>query len=788
MIKQVLLLSVILIVAVPVRLFSQSPDITIGTGYTNRTINIGDSISIWWSVKNAKKFYCNELGGTTLPMEGSVYVSPKTSTNYLFIAEKGKQSQKKRISIDVVHPKILSFTIPARISDEATYSYNWAAENCAYVKIQGLDEEFEPEGKMILKSDHDTTIVITAFNKAGYSVSESRRVRVDYVEKLEYPKKVKIGSMAHIQWKYKNTEYVIIRGINDTFPAVGEAYVPVTGTQHYRIGAYRDNNSIDYTDFSIEAYRSKIKTFTGNTRIFSGEEVVLVWEVENADSVKLSLTGNENQNLKGKFSFKPETDTSVVLYSWLNGFEDSRELNIETIKRQLITGFTDYSQIEKGVRLDYEVFAVDLNDFPDMVHLYVLVVDTAGNFVHGLAPPTISDADARKFFIGLTETYTDGGRKEVADFVVSEVRKSITNPRNISMVLDYSGSMDGSIEAVEAAAKSFIENKREIDSLSVVKFDDKVVTECPLLINKKEILSRVHFDGLKRYGGCTALYAAIGDGIINARNDQLTNEVIVFTDGYENSSGYYFGSKAVSAQQVANMAIESQTRIHIISFGKGVNANLLEVLAGFTGGNYYNVSSDTEINGVWAELPFLAANYYRISFRTASISKLNGIRLVYNTNTGPRNTAVRKLYINDTVNFFGYEGDSTSYWLLHSHQFNGMNPVTTPQVVALYSFNGAILDTGYYSKIDNIVEFMNDDPDLHIVLFGHTDLIASDEYNQQLSERRCQSVEKFITDKGIAKERIIKIPLGEKFPVWPEEDAKWKANENRRVEVMFVKK
>jgi len=27
-----------------------------------------------------------------------------------------------------------------------------------------------------------------------------------------------------------------------------------------------------------------------------------------------------------------------------------------------------------------------------------------------------------------------------------------------------------------------------------------------------------------------------------------------------------------------------------------------------------------------------------------------------------------------------------------------------------------------------------------------------------------------------------------KFPVWPEEDAKWKANENRRVEVMFVKK
>ncbi|HOE04707.1 MAG TPA: OmpA family protein [Bacteroidales bacterium] len=781
--RQILVTTFLLCLALAV--FSQTIQLSIGTGFTNRTINAGDSISIWWNVEGAKKFYCNELGSAELPMEGSIFVSPTQSTTYIFVAEKGKSQEKKRITIEVVQPKIISFNAPEKINDEGTYSINWSAENCSYVKINGVDAEFPPEGKFMLQSAKDTTISIIAYNNAGYSDRVSKRIRVSYVENLSYPAKVKIGSSALISWKYKNTDFVKIDGIADSLPAIGEIWVSMESSKTFKISAYRSNNSIDIETFSIEAYRSKIKFFNGNTRVFAGDEVVMTWEVEDADSVKISCS-RETQKLKGSFSIKPEADTEIVLYSYLNGVEDSRSLKIEIIKRKLISGEVNYTQLAKGIRLDYEIFAVDLSEYPDIVHLYVMVVDTNGNFVHGLAPPTITEKDAGKYFIGLTETYTDGGRNKVNDFRVTEVRKSNDRPRNISMVLDYSGSMESSIGELEKAAVSFIENKRSIDSLSIVKFDDRVFTECPPTLDKSDISKQVQFDGLKRYGGGTALYAAMGDGIYSVMESGNIKEIIVFTDGYENSSGYYMGSKTVSAQQVANLARETGARIHVITFGEGVNGELLKLMADYTGGNYYNVNSSSEINGVWAELPFLSANYYIVSFRTAKIDKLNGVKLLYNTNTGTNFVVGEKLYMNDTLNFFTYEGDTSSYWMKHSNAFKGMSPVTTPQMVALYDFNGAILDTSYFEKIDNIVKIMNAQPGYKLVLFGHTDLIDSDEYNLKLSERRCKSIEKFLTERGIDKNRIIMVPLGKRYPVWEVEDQKWKANENRRVEVMLV--
>lgn len=765
--------------------YGQTPRITIGTGYANRNINAGDSISIWWNVEGAKKFYCTELGTNELPMEGSLFVSPKITTTYLFIAEKGKAQEKKRITIEVMLPKIVTFNAPERINDEGTYSINWSAENCTYVKINGNDAEFPPEGKFILQSTKDTTISIVAYNNTGYSDRMSKRIRVNYIEDISYPAKVKTGTSAQIKWKFKNANFINIEGIGDSLPSIGDAWVNIETSKSFKLIVYRTDGSSDIKNIFIEAYRSKIKYFNGNTRIFAGDEVIVAWEVENADSVILSCA-TEPQKLKGNFSIKTDTDTEVTLYSYLNGMEDSRKLKIEIIERKLISGEINYSQLQKGIRLDYEIFAVDLSDYPDMVNLYVMVVDTSGNFVHGLAPPTISEKDTKKYFIGLTETYTDGGRKKVEDFKVIEISKRSTQPRNISMVLDYSGSMGGIIIDLEKAAKSFIENKRDIDSLSIVKFDDKVIIECPLTLNKADILNSVKFDGLNRYGGCTALYAAIGDGLVSLNESDNVKEIVVFTDGYENSSGYYMGSKTVSAQQVANLARETGARIHVITFGGGVNDILLKILAGYTGGNYYNVNSGSEINGVWAELPFLSANYYIVSFRTSQIKNLNGVKLVYNTNTGTNFVTDRKLYMNDTVNFFAYEGDTASYWMKYSNAYTGLNPVTVPQAVALYDFNGAILDTSYYEKIDNIIKAMNNDNKYKVVLFGHTDLIDSDEYNMKLSERRCKSIEKFLTDRGIDKNRIIVIPLGKRYPLWEVEDQKWKADENRRVELMLV--
>jgi len=355
------------------------------------------------------------------------------------------------------------------------------------------------------------------------------------------------------------------------------------------------------------------------------------------------------------------------------------------------------------------------------------------------------------------------------------------------MVLDYSGSMSSSISVLETAAKSFIGNKRENDRISMVRFDESVVPEIELTKDKNEILNTVIFNGLLNFGGTTALYAAMSDGIESLKNnDNRTKEMIVFTDGYENSSMFYMGSKAVTAQELAKLANENNIRINIISFGNCVNANLLDALAGYTGGNYYPVSDNTEISGVWTELPYVKRNYYVIKFKSSDITKINGVKLSYNDNTGKNFTIGKKIYVNDSGDFGKYEVDSSAYWIKHLPPYNKKTPISAPQVVALFNLNGSVAMEQYIPKIDSLVSFMKSDTSVCIAIFGHTDLSDTKEYNDILSSKRCDFVKNYLVKEGIDEKRIYSIPLGELYPVWNDEKESWQAQENRRIEVVLL--
>lgn len=76
-------------------------------------------------------------------------------------------------------------------------------------------------------------------------------------------------------------------------------------------------------------------------------------------------------------------------------------------------------------------------------------------------------------------------------------------------------------------------------------------------------------------------------------------------------------------------------------------------------------------------------------------------------------------------------------------------------------------------------------PTLKLQVSGHTDSVASDEYNLKLSERRAASVLKYLVSKGIDKARIISIGFGEKKPVATNETDAGRA-QNRRVELKLL--
>ena len=86
--------------------------------------------------------------------------------------------------------------------------------------------------------------------------------------------------------------------------------------------------------------------------------------------------------------------------------------------------------------------------------------------------------------------------------------------------------------------------------------------------------------------------------------------------------------------------------------------------------------------------------------------------------------------------------------------------------------------------INEMVEVMNEHPDLKFSIEGHTDSDGDDASNLKLSEERAETVMNTMIDLGISADRLSTKGLGETMPVDTNSTPEGKAN-NRRVE--FVK-
>ena len=86
---------------------------------------------------------------------------------------------------------------------------------------------------------------------------------------------------------------------------------------------------------------------------------------------------------------------------------------------------------------------------------------------------------------------------------------------------------------------------------------------------------------------------------------------------------------------------------------------------------------------------------------------------------------------------------------------------------ALFDFDKAVLKPAGKEAIDSqVVGKLAAVTKLEVVLVtGHTDRLGTDAYNQKLSERRADAVRDYLVSKGIPKDKIETIGMGEKQPV-----------------------
>lgn len=112
--------------------------------------------------------------------------------------------------------------------------------------------------------------------------------------------------------------------------------------------------------------------------------------------------------------------------------------------------------------------------------------------------------------------------------------------------------------------------------------------------------------------------------------------------------------------------------------------------------------------------------------------------------------------------------------------------VLTLSDAVLFATDSDELKSGAYRALDRLADFLEDNPERRLLIEGHTDARGTDEYNQDLSERRAESVAEALMERGIASDRLRPVGLGEEYPVASNETSAGQ-QQNRRVEVVISK-
>ena len=103
----------------------------------------------------------------------------------------------------------------------------------------------------------------------------------------------------------------------------------------------------------------------------------------------------------------------------------------------------------------------------------------------------------------------------------------------------------------------------------------------------------------------------------------------------------------------------------------------------------------------------------------------------------------------------------------------------------LFDTSQATLKSGAYGTLDRLAMALQEKSGRKVLIEGHTDSVGSDENNQGLSERRAQSVQTALTQRGVARNQTTALGKGENFPVASNDSADGRRS-NRRVELIFT--
>lgn len=146
----------------------------------------------------------------------------------------------------------------------------------------------------------------------------------------------------------------------------------------------------------------------------------------------------------------------------------------------------------------------------------------------------------------------------------------------------------------------------------------------------------------------------------------------------------------------------------------------------------------------------------------------------------------QKVIVNRTIDYIKKDCYSVS----EMHSFLTLGIDISDKRICIYNIN---FDFDSYNlrpesekPLKEILAMMKEYPEMIIEVYGHTDSIGTDEYNQRLSENRAAAIVKYLNSHGVSTTRVHPIGYGPKYPISTNETEEGRF-QNRRVEIEVVK-
>jgi outer membrane protein OmpA-like peptidoglycan-associated protein len=114
-----------------------------------------------------------------------------------------------------------------------------------------------------------------------------------------------------------------------------------------------------------------------------------------------------------------------------------------------------------------------------------------------------------------------------------------------------------------------------------------------------------------------------------------------------------------------------------------------------------------------------------------------------------------------TVNNLLVQSGQMSYAVSLSNRFAAAVPTTIN-----FAFDSADLDAAARNALDRQADFILQFPEVRFAVYGHTDLVGSDSYNQGLGLRRAQAAVAYLVARGVNPNRLeALVSQGETMPL-----------------------